>query len=153
RQLVRRLYRRPPGRGLGRQRPERADRSVRLDRWHAGLVQRLQAFAKRTAGGQRRRPRLAVGGRVARHRRRLRRGAAVRLRGGFRAGVPVVPAAGAGLPGGGAPQLARLVRLRPRRRRARGGTATEPATGGGPVTPRLAALSLAVVVADRNGDG
>ena len=47
RQLVRRLHRRPPGGGLGRQRPEQADRPVRRHRWHAGVVGRVRAPAQR----------------------------------------------------------------------------------------------------------
>ena len=71
RQLVRRLDRRPPRGGLGRQRPERDDRPVRRHRRDAGVVGHLLAAAERAAAGRRQGPGLAVGRRQPQHRRRL----------------------------------------------------------------------------------
>ena len=108
RQLVRRLDRRPPRGGLGRQRPEPEHRPVRRHRRDAGVVGDLLAAADRAAQGRRRRPRLAVGDRREHHRRRLRRRAPLRVRAGLRARLHAVPGAAAGL-------------RRSRRRRRQGG--------------------------------
>src|SRR5690606_16419754 len=125
RQLVRRLDRRPPRRGLGRQRPEQAHRPVWRHGCDAGVVVDLQALAERAAGRVRQGPGLAVGGGFEHHRRRLPGCAALRLRCRLRARLPDLPLQRAGR----GRWLAQLVRLGRSRRGAGGsGAGTGAAT-------------------------